>query len=161
MNPLNVFFENIIKGSLYFLLSWYFVSLYVVMQDITMSFGMTLAFETINCLMIIMLSRVILFQYSNPGFTDFCLSFSMIFWFFYSTYRDYTEQGYTIFLKLFYVGIDLLSMLFLIDTFINFMLSSGFFIMTAEQIKKTNFIVKIGLGTCFTFAFLGLMKEAK
>jgi len=150
--------EKIAKGSTLFLLAWYFCSLYIVTQDTTMSLGMMVSFEIINVIMIIMLLRVLLFNYKTPSFTDFSVSFFSIYWFCYSTYRDYTQDGYYYFLKVFYVGIDLLSMLFLIDTFINFLINMRLFNIGKESIKKINNIMKIGFSTTFPIAYFILCR---
>lgn len=153
--------DKIAKMVMCALLTWYFFSLYVCIGDSTLSLGMLLSFEIINILMIIMLIRVLKFGYQSPNFTDISLSFSMIFWFCYSTIRDLHENGYSVNLKIFYVGIDIISMMFLVDTFLNFFLNSGFLILTKEQMNRINNLLKIGLTATFSLIYFNLLRGIK
>lgn len=150
--------DKISKVNLMLLLAWYFLSLYIVTQDNTMTFGMMLSFEIINTLMIIFLSRVLLFSYRNPSFTDFAVSFCMVFWFIFSTIRDYHEVGYSPFLKMFYLTIDLLSLSFLIDTFFNFISSSGILIISQRSILNIDRILRVTVFSAVIFIYCHLYK---
>ena len=146
--------DKIIKLTLYFLLLWYFISPFIWIGDDTLSSGFKICYAIINYSIIVLLFRVLYFEYKNQSINDYSVSIMMIIWFLYSTYRDYTEQGYYLLLKMFYISIDLLSLVFCIDTFINFILNSKLFILNEYQIKNINNFFKMLLaGSCFYIYF--------
>lgn len=153
--------DSLVKYSLYFLLCWYVIAPFIWINDATLSLGLKIAYAMINYLIIGMLIRVIKYECKKPSLMDFFVSFILIIWFFYSTERDYNEQGYDLLLKMFYLSIDLLSMVFLIDTFINLILNSSLFFLDSMKIKNINDIMKICLISIFSFTYLQIYRNAK
>lgn len=153
--------DKLIKTGLYLLLGWYFISLYIVFIDTTLDLGIKIAGEIINYLMIIMLIRVIKWEYRMPAFTDLSVISMMIIWFFFSTIRDYNDPGYGFLLKMFYLAIDLLSTAFCIDTFINFLLNSNIIIVGKEEIERINNILNIGICVVFSFLYFNFYRHLK
>lgn len=153
--------DSIIKISMYFLLCWYFIAPFIWLSDDTLSFGLKISYAMVNYSIIILLIRVISFEYKNPNFTEMAITLMLISWFFYSTYRDVTEPGYYFLLKMFYVSIDLLSTIFLIDTFVNLLLNSNIFLVNSLIIKNINTTMKIFLATIFSILYFQIYRHAK
>jgi len=153
---INAFYKCIV----YSLFSWYLYSIYLLTQDTTLSFGMLIAGEMSNIITLIILSRVIFFNYDNPNYTDFCLSFFTIVWFLYSTYRDMTVS-YSTEAKILYVGIDILSILFLIDAFINFLFNITLFKVLEKNISMLKTYIRVTLFSIASILYAGIIKVIK
>ena len=90
---------------------------------------------------------------------DYSTSIMMLIWFFYSTTRDCGESGYYFLLRIFYVWIDLLSTIFCIDSFINFMINSNFVIFSEEYMKNMKNIIKISVIIAFSYFYFKNNRE--
>lgn len=145
------------NAPIYFLLAWYLISPFFILDDNTIPFGLKICGAVITYLTVFSLLRVILFKYSRPSFVDFTNSFMLTVWYIYFTIRDYGEPGYGIWEKLFYVNIDLLSLLFFVDSFINFILNSNFFIFSENKINLLNKTFKVFIGALFFFVCFKLL----
>lgn len=153
--------DKFIKYSMYFLLFWYVISPFIWINDETLSFDLKIVYSLINYSILMMLIRVLVYEYKKPNFSDFSMTFMMIIWFFYSTYRDAVEPGYYFLLKLFYISIDLLSTVFLIDTFVNFLLNSNIFILNSVSMKDINMKMKILLATIFSIVYFQIYRHIR
>src|ERR1700676_3146678 len=101
-----------------FLYLWYVISIPVIYYDNTINLSLMIVFDSISLLMIFMTSRVLAYGYKNPSKIDFMVNIFMFFWFCFVIYRDLITPYCTL-IKIFYVSIDISSIFFIIDTFLN------------------------------------------
>lgn len=153
--------DKLAKYSLYFLLVWYLIAPFIWINDSTLSLGLKISYAIINYLILGMLIRVIKNDFKSPSFMDFIVSFMLIIWFFYSTERDYNDNGYDLLLKMFYLAIDLLSTVFSIDSFVNFIINSNLFLFSKENIKEINEYMKIFLCVTFSYIYFSTYRSIK
>lgn len=106
------------------LLAWYLFCPFLWLLDNTLSFNMKINYAIINYIVDIVIFRIIYYGYKSPSFMDYFICPLMIVWFTYSTIRDYTEPGYTLFFKFLYVSVDIASFLFFLDTLLSFVINS-------------------------------------
>src|ERR1700692_3210070 len=118
------------------LLVWYFFCLIVAYYDKTLGINLKVCAEIINLMSISLILRVIFLALKNPKVMDFSTCFILLCWFFYYTPKDAFNSGYPIFLHIFYVSVDLFTILFLIDTFFGFLLETKFFKTSGEKIDR-------------------------
>lgn len=145
------------NAPIYFLLAWYLVSPFFIICDQTMSFWLKICGALIIYLTVFSLIRVIFLKYRNPSFVDFTNTLMLIIWYMSFTIRDFMEPGYGLLEKIFYLNIDLLSLLFFVDSFINFILNSNFFIFSENKINLLNQTFKVFIGALFFFVCFKLL----
>lgn len=152
--------EKINGFILNFLLVWYFFIPFVWINDSTLDMGMKWSYGMVNFLIYAAIIRVKCFGYRYPAIMDFSSFFMLIFWFFFSSYRDAFEPGYSAIERVVYVMVDLLSLAFLADSFLNFLIQ-----IISERFKTRvnifNTFVKVGLVALFSYLSYQVFRIAK
>lgn len=142
------------------LLVWYFFIPFVWINDSTLDMGMKWAYGMVNFMIYASIIRVKCFGYKYPNIMDFSSFFMLIIWFFFSSYRDAFEPGYSDIERVVYVLIDLLSLGFLTDSFLNFftqVISERFKV----RVDMFNSFVKVGLIALFSYLSFQIFRGAK
>jgi hypothetical protein len=138
-----------IHVSPYFILGWYFFCMFVALYDKTISENLKIWAEIINFMTFSIALRVIILEFENPTIFEFSTSIALIFWFIYYTPKDASNSGYPLITHLFYVSIDILTIIFLFHSFIRFLGETTFF---SKQGKKIDDLYKCVLAFVFSFA---------
>jgi hypothetical protein len=139
------FIEKIVKISNYGLLCWYFWSIFITYFDNSISHDLKIGAEIINFLTISMLIRVITDDYRHPKFIDFSVAGILLAWYGYYTHFDALNNGYPVFLNVFYTTIDMLTILFLADSSINFIRETLFGKIMGKKIDTFHRFVRVFL----------------
>lgn len=104
-----------------FLYLWYSSSIPFILSDKTISQNLMIGFLSISVLMIYMSAKVIGYGYKKLSRFDYLINVSMLAWFLFVTKRD-LMTNYDYLTKIFYVGIDFASILFISYIFLSFFL---------------------------------------
>lgn len=130
LKPIEIFH----KANVLFLLIWYVISIPIIYCDNTITGWMLVYFELVSILMINITWRVRNLSYKNPSLFDFFTNISLLVWFLFVTHRD-INTDYSLLTKLLYVSVDFSSILFLVDTFLGFLIETKFFKKTGIKVN--------------------------
>jgi hypothetical protein len=144
-------YRKILTISPSFLLVWYCISIWNTYFDNTLGQNLKICAQIINFMMCSLLARVIFNKFKNPRILDFSCCFILLSWFLYYTPQDSSNGGYNMIMHLFYISIDLYTILFLIDSFLGFLTETSFF---KKSGKKIDNIYKCAIAFLCAFSFL-------
>lgn len=100
-----------------FLLGWYFLSLYLVATDVTLSLQLKITGELINLLAIAFIATNLLSE--NTHNVIYYMTAILLFtWHVYFIFQDYNNSGYTPIEKYGYTAIDLIMILYIFSMLI-------------------------------------------
>lgn len=139
----------------FILLIWYIVSIFNTLFDKTIGMNLKICAEIINIMAISILARVIIMGYKNPKIMHFLACLILMGWFFYYTPQDAKNLGYSVLSNIFYLTIDLYTILFLIYSFLSLLLETQF---CKKYKKKIIIFYKFSLAFLAGFAILMYVK---
>ena len=138
------------------------ISIPVIYYDNTINLSLMIVFDSISLLMIFMTSRVLAYGYKNPSKIDFMVNIFMFFWFCFVIYRDLITPYCTL-IKIFYVSIDISSIFFIIDTFLNMILEKVKIPSLSQEKERIKNIFRLfAMGIClfsYSLVLRGILSD--
>jgi hypothetical protein len=147
----NYSLDKIVFYSPYYLFIWYGFSIINTYYDNTIGINLKICAEIINFMMFSITLRVIISGFKSPRMLDFSVCFILLLWFIYYTSKDAANIGYEALQQFFYISVDLCTIAFLFNSFVEFIKETSFF---KKHNKKIDTIYKFGIAFLFSISIL-------
>lgn len=128
---------------------WYFISLYLIATDDTLSFQLKVTCEIINLLCIGFIGTNIFDKYVATKLY-YMVAMILIAWYIYFTPQDFNNSGYSLKEKIIYVGIDLATLFYLFGSLMLSYSNSIYNKLNAldKLLRMHGFLIKVAKWIC-------------